>query len=370
MGSLSCKNCSEKENTGLDNLNCETNEKKENESQTKIKVIDDFDPFLIENNQLSAEPQPILTSTSPLNTSTNSKEQASQKTKGGSQRKNIDGRKSPLEIIDESRGETNLNDFLNDNKYLRTEISVPSSSRKINASFNSASLYKRYNYSIKKEKNWNTLTIFDCIPASKIENKENEDFLLQSEFYRVNCNKKTITKISEAYPNYLVLTFNSIKIYRSKEHFLYGRTPLTILPFSALALCDVINVNETSFKNIKNVFKYNFCIEINKEKIQSQNGDQSAINRIKNEGITKYESNNNMNQKDQKRKPKKMKLIESSKSNKVKGKVDPLSLVNNDDKTILSIISNLPDIITFSSCNQDVVYKWVYSINYLMKEAK
>ena len=204
------------------------------------------------------------------------------------------------------------------------------------------------------------------IPASKIENKENEDFLLQSEFYRVNCNKKTITKISEAYPNYLVLTFNSIKIYRSKEHFLYGRTPLTILPFSALGLCDVINVNETSFKNIKNVFKYNFCIEINKEKIEPQKGDQSVINRKKNE----YESNNNMNQKDQKRKPKKMKLIESSKSNKVKGKVDPLSHVNNDDKTILSIISNLPDIITFSSCNQDVVYKWVYSINYLMKEAK
>lgn len=370
MGSLSCKNCSEKENTGIENLNCQVEEKKESETKNKVKVIDDFDPFLIENNQLSTEHQLILTGTSPLNTSTNSKDQSSLKTKGGSQKKVLDGRKCPLEIIDESRGETNLNDFLNDNnKYLKTEISVPSSSRKINASFrsHSISVYKRYNYSIKKDKNWNTLTIFDCIPYSKIQNKENEEFLLQAEFYRVNCNKNTITKITEAYPNYLVLAFNSIKIYRSKEHFLYGRAPLTVLPFSALTLCDVINVNETSFRNIKNVFKYNFCIEINKERFQTGKEGLNVVNGTKNEGTKKYEIDNNLNQK---RKPKKMKLIETSKSNKLKGKVDSLSPVNNDDKTFLSIISNLPDIITFSSCNQEVVNKWVCSINYLMKEAK
>lgn len=370
MGSLSCKNCSEKENNGVDNLNCQVDEKKESETENKVKVVDDFDPFLIENNQLSTEPQLILTGTSPLNTSTNSKDQASLKTKGGSQKKILDGRKCPLEIIDESNGETNLNDFLNDNnKYLRTEISVPSSSRKNNASFrsHSISVYKRYNYSIKKEKNWNSLTIFDCIPYSKIQNKENEDFLLQAEFYRVNCNKNTITKITEAYSNYLVLTFNSIKIYRSKEHFLYGRAPLTIIPFSALALCDVINVNETSFRNIKNVFKYNFCIEINKERFQNEKGSLSVVDGIKSQGTKKYESDSNLSQK---RKPKKMKLIETSKTNKVKGKVEPLSPVNNNDQTLLSIISNLPDIITFSSSNQEVVNKWVRSINYLMKEAQ
>ena len=54
---------------------------------------------------------------------------------------------------------------------------------------------------------------------------------------------------------------NCGKTYRSKENFLYGKTPLHIIPLKLVANCDVIDIKETCYhkvKNVSNVLQFEF----------------------------------------------------------------------------------------------------------------
>ena len=168
-----------------------------------------------------------------------------------------------------------------------------------------------------------------------MQNLDEEEYLLQGTFYKIN----SIKKIYEVAMNYVILTSKEIKVYRSKENFLYGKTPLHIIPLKLVANCDVIDIKETCYHKVKNVSKFNFCIQIKK--------DIKEV--IVNDSKEKVKEN------DSQVRPKKMKLLEY----KRKGIIDDSTKTNNNKLSI-------PDLLTFSSDDQGIVNKWVYSINYLI----
>ena len=317
MGNLNCRNCSEKSPSDVDNLNCTPLQRKMKKEEERIETSDNKDPFLLENIRTT---QDVPTTNSPLNTSSNSKDLKS--------KKNSD-RKFPLEIISEVNNHSQVNGsasyFLND-----------LNSRIHNTSYHSsATSYRNYHPKLKLYKDWKEYTINECISQKKMQNLDEEEYLLQGTFYKIN----SIKKIYEVAMNYVILTSKEIKVYRSKENFLYGKTPLHIIPLKLVANCDVIDIKETCYHKVKNVSKFNFCIQIKK--------DIKEV--IVNDSKEKVKEN------DSQVRPKKMKLLEY----KRKGIIDDSTKTNNNKLSI-------PDLLTFSSDDQGIVNKWVYSINYLI----
>ena len=223
MGNLNCRNCSEKSPSDVDNLNCTPLQRKMQKEEERIETSDNKDPFLLENIITT---QDVPTTNSPLNTSSNSKVLKS--------KKNSD-RKFPLEIISEVNNHSQVNGsasyFLND-----------LNSRIHNTSYHSsATSYRNYHPKLKLYKDWKEYTINECISQKKMQNLDEEEYLLQGTFYKIN----SIKKIYEVAMNYVILTSKEIKVYRSKENFLYGKTPLHIIPLKLVANCDVIDIKET-----------------------------------------------------------------------------------------------------------------------------
>ena len=317
MGNLNCRNCSEKSPSDVDNLNCTPLQRKMQKEEERIETSENKDPFLLENIITT---QDAPTTNSPLNTSSNSKELKS--------KKNSD-RKVPLEIISEVNNHSQVNGsasyFLND-----------LNSRRHNTSYHSsATSYRNYHPKLKLYKDWKEYTINECISQKKMLNIDEEEYLLQGTFYKINSTKK----IYEVAMNYVILTSKEIKVYRSKENFLYGKTPLHIIPLKLIANCDVIDIKETSYHKVKHVSKFNFCIQIKKDITEViVNDNKEKVKEI-----------------DSQVRPKKMKLLEYKRKST---KEDSTKMTNNK--------ISLPELLTFSCDDQDIVNKWVYSINYLI----
>ena len=317
MGNLNCRNCSEKSPSDADNLNCTPLQRKMQKEEERIETSENTHPFLLENIITT---QHAPTTNRPLNTSSNSKELKS--------KKNSD-RKVPLEIISEVNNHSQVNGsasyFLND-----------LNSRRHNTSYHSsATSYRNYHPKLKLYKDWKEYTINECISQKKMLNIDEEEYLLQGTFYKINSTKK----IYEVAMNYVILTSKEIKVYRSKENFLYGKSPLHIIPLKLIANCDVIDIKETSYHKVKNVSEFNFCIQIKKDITEViVNDNKEKVKEI-----------------DSQVRPKKMKLLEYKRK----------STKEDSTKTTNNKIS-LPELLTFSCDDQDIVNKWVYSINYLI----
>lgn len=315
MGNLNCRNCSDKSPNDAENLNCTPLQKKLHKEEERIDTSENKDPFLLEN--IITTQEVCLTTNSPLNTSSNSKEVKS--------KKNSD-RKVPLEIISEVNNHTQVNGSAS---YFLTDLN----SRRHNTSYHSsATSYRKYHPKLKLFKDWKEYTINECISQKKMLNPDEEEYLLQESFYKIN----SIKKIYEVALNYVILTSKEIKVFRSKENFLYGKSPLHVISLKLIKACDVIDIKETCYHKVKNVLKYNFCIQINKDvKEVIVNDNNVKVNKEK--------------------KPKKMKLLEYKRKNTK----DDINTQTNSKITI-------PEMLTLSSDDQDIVNKWVFSINYFI----
>lgn len=179
--------------------------------------------------------------------------------------KHSEGRKMPLEVIDEINGEMiNVNTYeaippqnqiVNQNTYEAYKTSPSISS-------------KKKTFAFTKKKNWKEMKITSIIPEEKLQNAGKNDILFQGEFYKFT--KENDIKKIDATSKYLILTRSELRIYRSKEIVLHMLSPLQRISLFNISQCDIINVPNN--KKLKNLCRYNFCIQfitVNGMKIDS-----------------------------------------------------------------------------------------------------
>lgn len=186
--------------------------------------------------------------------------------------KHSEGRKMPLEVIDEINGE-----MMNVNTYeayptQKTNANQKSSKTYITASSISSEKKPPHVY---KKKDWRDMKITSIIPEEKLLNAGKNDILFQGEFYKFT--KENDIKKIDATSKYLILTRSELRIYRSKEIVLHMLSPLQRISLFNISQCDIISVADNKY--MKNLCKYNFCIEfitVNGMKIDAD--DKLSIN--------------------------------------------------------------------------------------------
>lgn len=122
-------------------------------------------------------------------------------------------------------------------------------------------LYKKY-YRNKyyKELNWRNIKI-----DSSLLTKDEKDILLQGEFLVLNNIKEINSTLKSKYLRFLTLTKIEINIYRSKEKYIYFKSPLINISLFNISKCDLFNKNDININKYNNLnsllLKYSFFIQ-------------------------------------------------------------------------------------------------------------
>ena len=101
-----------------------------------------------------------------------------------------------------------------------------------------------------KELNWKGIKLDIPLLLTKKEN----DILLQGEFLVLNNILEIHSFVHSKYTRYLTLAKHELNIYRSKEKYLYNKSPLFNIPLFNISKCDILNKNDINmFNNLKNL---------------------------------------------------------------------------------------------------------------------
>ena len=300
---------------------------------------------------------------------------------------NIMNRKMPLEIIDERHCETisphrggyyvspyKHNPFSN-MRNTTDNVNPTTSSPNINSvgNFNNTEHKESNNTSIcdssvlAKHKKWYEYEINEIINETKLNNINNnkDEVLLHNDLYKVNVtNSRKKIKYAICASVFVVITKEGMKVFRTKGNFLFNKKPLYEIKFSVIKKCGVVGEEEDEKMEVKyEKGKKAFYVDIvngNIEEDNNVNDDNDNDVNMKEEEQSKNET---FNDEKDKRKGKKMKLIEPTKKELNNAKSED---VINKKKSNDIQGGVLPKRILFVSHHKDIVNKWVCVINYFI----
>ena len=250
-------------------------------------------------------------------------------------------------MINDNLGYNN-NDIINDNDNDNNYIEDKYFKKKI-LKEKYKNLYKKKYYRIKynKELNWHNIKIDNFLLT-----KDDKDILLQGELLVFNNIKEINSTLQSKYLRFLTLTKIEINIYRSKEKYIYYKSPLINISLFNISKCDLVNKNDIKNKKYSNLssllLKYSFFIQFT-----------SVRSMITFEQNKKYKFSN---------KPKDIELIPLIPDINIKCKKN----YNNDDLNKINNGKNNDAIdkiqyIIISSDNCELILNLVAIINYLRK---
>ena len=296
---------------------------------------------------------------------------------------NIMNRKMPLEIIDERHCETisphrggyyvspyKHNPFSTMHN-ASDNVNPATSSPNINSvgNFNN----KEHNESnsslcdssvLAKHKKWYEYEIREIINEEKLNNTNNnkDDVLLHNDLYKVNItNSRKKIKYTVNALVFVVITKEGMKVFRTKGNFLFNKKPLYEIKFGLIRKCGVVGEEgEEKVEMECKKGKRAFYVDIVNENVETDNND---VNNDGDDVKEEEESQNVSLNEENKRKGKKMKMIEPRRKelNNVKSE----GMVNK--KKVNDIQGGvLPKRIVFVSQHKDIVNKWVCVINYFI----
>lgn len=163
-------------------------------------------------------------------------------------------------MINDNLGYNN-NDIINDNDNDNNYIEDKYFKKKI-LKEKYKNLYKKKYYRNKynKELNWHHIKIDNFLLT-----KDDKDILLQGELLVFNNIKEINSTLQSKYLRFLTLTKIEINIYRSKEKYIYYKSPLINISLFNISKCDLVNKNDIKNKKYSNLssllLKYSFFIQ-------------------------------------------------------------------------------------------------------------
>ena len=266
---------------------------------------------------------------------------------------------------DNNNNDNNNNDDNNDDNYEDKEYK-----RKINIKEKYKDLYKKRYSKNKyyKELNWRNIKI-DKLLFSKKE----KDILLQGEFLVFNNILEINSSLKSKYLRYLTLAKHEMNIFRSKEKYIYYKSPLINIPLFNISKCDLLNKNDINMSiNLKDLLlKYSFFIKLITvtgmiifESPNNQNRKYRFSNPFIKSNFNKHKSLNKFTNK-----PKDIELISEIKNkNQDKDKGNLNNIKNEKKKNNEADKSqNKGFYIIISSDNSELILNLVAIINYLRK---
>ena len=150
---------------------------------------------------------------------------------------------------------------------------------------------------------------------------------------------------------FVVITKEGMKVFRTKENFLFNKKPLHEVRFALIKTCGVVGEEEDEKEEVKyKTGKKAFYVDIEKNN-ENDNSD------MKDEGKSPSKSVSGEWEEERVRKGKKMKLIEPKKKE--------LNVVKRKKGTDIQG-GVLPNRIVFASHSKDTVHKWVCVINHFI----
>ena len=299
---------------------------------------------------------------------------------------NIMNRKMPLEIIDERHCETisphrggyyvspyKHNPFSN-MRNTTDNVNPTTSSPNINSvgNFNNTEHKESNNTSVcdssvlAKHKKWYEYEINEIINETKLNNINNnkDEVLLHNDLYKVNVtNSRKKIKYAICASVFAVITKEGMKVFRTKGNFLFNKKPLYEIKFSVIKKCGVVGEEGDEKMEVKyEKGKKAFYVDIVNGNIEEDNNinddnDNDDIN------MKEESQNETFIEEKEKRKGKKMKLIEPTKKELNNAKSED---VINKKKSNDIQGGVLPKRILFVSHHKDIVNKWVCVINYFI----
>ena len=299
---------------------------------------------------------------------------------------NIMNRKMPLEIIDERHCETisphrggyyvspyKHNPFSN-MRNTTDNVNPTTSSPNINSvgNFNNTEHKESNNTSVcdssvlAKHKKWYEYEINEIINETKLNNINNnkDEVLLHNDLYKVNVtNSRKKIKYAICASVFAVITKEGMKVFRTKGNFLFNKKPLYEIKFSVIKKCGVVGEEGDEKMEVKyEKGKKAFYIDIVNGNIEGDN-NVNDDNDNEDDNMKEQSQNETFNDEKEKRKGKKMKLIEPTKKELNNAKSED---VINKKKSNDIQGGVLPKRILFVSHHKDIVNKWVCVINYFI----
>ena len=247
---------------------------------------------------------------------------------------NDDGNRVPLEVIDENEN----------NELSAREGCLLTTNRYVNYS-HSSSLKQSRRVSNAISRSHTKKTITDIVSKRKLLSKSKNEILLRGNFNKYFIDEK---KIKEAISVYLILSPFEIKIYRNKEHFLMGKTPLFLVPKTSISKVYKVAKNDEETKGVKNFLKYSFCIEVEETKDENEKPFKVQLAECFDKEI---------------RRPKKISLISPTKKSGGSSRIEK-EVAQESKKSLGENLSNTK--MFFSSCNKEDILYWISALNYLI----
>ena len=279
------------------------------------------------------------------------------------------------DIINYNKVNNNYNDNINYNNVYNNEVinddnDLDDKEIKKNIKEKYKYLYKKKYYKNKyyKELNWRNIKI-DILLFSKKE----KDILLQGEFLVFNNILEINSSLKSKYLRYLTLAKHEMNIFRSKEKYIYYKSPLINIPLFNISKCDLLNKNDINMSiNLKDLLlKYSFFIKLITvtgmiifESPNNQNRRYRFSNPFIKSNFNKHKSLNKFTNK-----PKDIELISEIKNkNQDKDKGNLNNIKNEKKKNNEADKSqNKGFYIIISSDNSELILNLVAIINYLRK---